>query len=71
MLSCFVFAARYIIAGLRSDDRGVTAVEYGLILALVAGVIIAGLLLLGPALDTLFSNSASCVTTPKGGCIGP
>jgi len=70
MLSYFVLAARYVIAGLRSDDRGVTAVEYGLILALVAGVIIAGLLLLGPALDTLFSNSASCVKAP-GGCTGP
>jgi pilus assembly protein Flp/PilA len=70
MLSYFVFAARYLIAGLRGDDRGVTAVEYGLILALVAGVIIAGLLLLGPALDTLFSNSASCVKAP-GGCTGP
>jgi pilus assembly protein Flp/PilA len=70
MLSYFAFAARYVIAGLRSDDRGVTAVEYGLILALVAGVIIAGLLLLGPALDTLFSNSASCVKAP-GGCTGP
>jgi pilus assembly protein Flp/PilA len=70
MLSYFVFAARYIIAGLRSDDRGVTAVEYGLILALVAGVIIAGLLLLGPALSTLFSNSANCVNAPAG-CNGP
>ena len=70
MLSYSVFAARYIIAGLRRDDRGVTAVEYGLILALVAGVIIAGLLLLGPALSTLFSNSANCVNAPAG-CNGP
>jgi pilus assembly protein Flp/PilA len=72
MLTYCLYAASYIWARLRRDDRGVTAVEYGLILALIAGVIIAGLLLLGPALNTLFTNSANCATTPdKTGCTGP
>ena len=71
MLSYCVFAARYAIGQLRRDDRGVTAVEYGLILALIAGVIITGLLLLGPALSSLFSNSANCVKTPAQGCTAP
>ncbi len=71
MLSYCVFAANYVIAGLRRDDRGVTAVEYGLILALIAGVILAGLLALGPALNTLFSNSTGCIKTPTPGCTGP
>jgi pilus assembly protein Flp/PilA len=71
MLSYCVFAARYTFGRLRYNDRGVTAVEYGLILALIAGVIITGLLLLGPAIGSLFSNSANCVTTPSKGCTAP
>ena len=70
MLSYLMYATSYVWARLRRDE-GVTAVEYGLILALIAGVIIAGLLLLGPALNALFSNSASCVKTPSAGCTGP
>jgi pilus assembly protein Flp/PilA len=70
MLSYLVCAAGFVTGRLRQDDRGVTAVEYGLILALIAGVIIAGLLVLGPALSSLFSNSASCVNAPTG-CNGP
>lgn len=38
----------------REDGQGM--VEYGLIIALVAVVAIAGLLLLGPKLSTLFTN---------------
>jgi pilus assembly protein Flp/PilA len=70
MLSYLVFATSYVMGRLRRDDRGVTAVEYGLILALIAGVIITGLLLLGPAISSLFSNSASCAKAPTG-CTGP
>jgi pilus assembly protein Flp/PilA len=69
MLSYLMYATSYVWARLRRDE-GVTAVEYGLILALIAGVIIAGLLLLGPALNNLFTNSANCVKTPTG-CTGP
>ena len=69
MLSYFMYATSYVWARLRRDE-GVTAVEYGLILALIAGVIIAGLLLLGPALNNLFTNSANCVNAPAG-CNGP
>ena len=70
MLSYLVFTGSYVMGRLRRDDRGVTAVEYGLILALIAGVIITGLLLLGPAISSLFSNSASCAKAPAG-CTGP
>lgn len=47
------------------DEEGVTAIEYGLIAALVAVVIIAGLKVLGPALSTLFTNIGNCVKTPS------
>jgi pilus assembly protein Flp/PilA len=38
------------------DEEGVTAIEYGLIAALVAVVIIVGLNILGPALRDIFSG---------------
>jgi pilus assembly protein Flp/PilA len=72
MLSTLVFAAGYAADRFRRDDRGVTAVEYGLILALIAGVIITGLLLLGPAISSLFTNSANCLNGGNAtGCTGP
>lgn len=37
------------------DEEGVTAIEYGLIAALVAVAIIAGLEILGPGLGTMFT----------------
>ena len=42
----------------REDDRGATAVEYGLMVALIAIVIIAGVTLLGKNLLDLFNEIA-------------
>lgn len=41
------------------DEEGVTAIEYGLIASLVAVVIIAALLVLGPKLAGIFTYIAS------------
>jgi Flp pilus assembly pilin Flp len=70
MLRCFVFAAGHVVGTLRRGDRGVTVIECGLILALVAGVVTTGLLLLGPVVGSLFSNSATCGNASTG-CTGP
>ena len=43
------------------DERGATAVEYGLMVALIAVVIIAAVTLLGNNLKTLFNNIAGSV----------
>jgi pilus assembly protein Flp/PilA len=43
------------------DDRGATAVEYGLLVALIAVVIIAAVTLLGTNLSGLFNRVASSV----------
>jgi len=48
------------VAALRSD-RGATAVEYGLMVALIAIVIIVAVTLLGTNLSTLFNNVATKV----------
>jgi pilus assembly protein Flp/PilA len=39
-----------------SKDRGATAVEYGLLVGLIAVVIIVGVTALGGQLNTLFNN---------------
>lgn len=44
-------------------DRGATAVEYGLLVGLIAVAIIATLLLLGPQLDALFDKVLAGLTT--------
>jgi pilus assembly protein Flp/PilA len=41
------------------DDSGATAVEYGLMVALIAIVIIGAVTLLGGNLSTLFNNAAT------------
>lgn len=43
------------------EEEGVTAIEYGLIAALVAVVIIAGLVILGPALNQTFNYVGTTV----------
>jgi pilus assembly protein Flp/PilA len=45
-------------ATIRTREEGASMVEYGLLVALIALVAIAGVILLGNALDTLFSSTA-------------
>ena len=46
------------------DEEGVTAIEYGLIAALIAVVIIAAVSLIGTRLDAAFDKIANCLATP-------
>jgi pilus assembly protein Flp/PilA len=46
-----------------SDSRGATAVEYGLIVALIAVVIIAAVILLGGNLSGIFNKAATSIPT--------
>jgi pilus assembly protein Flp/PilA len=47
-----------LFARFLKDESGATAIEYGLIAALIALAIVTGASLLGNALDTQFSNIA-------------
>ena len=47
------------------EDRGATAVEYGLLVGLIAVAIIAGLLIIGPKLTAIFNNVGSNLPTVK------
>jgi pilus assembly protein Flp/PilA len=55
MLKLFVFLQSFLVLPVRKDDRGATAVEYGLMVALIAGVIIAAVTLIGTNLNTVFT----------------
>ncbi len=55
---------------LLQDKKGATAVEYGLMVALIAVAIIAAVLLLGGNLATLFNLVASCLAPGFGICGG-
>ncbi len=50
-----------ILAKLQSRERGATAVEYGLMVALIAIVIIVAVTLLGNRLSALFTTVANSV----------
>lgn len=50
---------------LRTDRKGVTALEYGLIASLIAVAIISGVTLLGTNLKTEFSSIATTIAGEK------
>ncbi|GAB3886528.1 Flp family type IVb pilin [Terrabacter terrigena] len=53
--------AAKIHAVLASRDEGATAVEYGLMVALIAAVIIAGVTLIGTNSGNTFNNVATAI----------
>ena len=55
MLEKFI-AFQLFMTAPRKDDKGATAVEYGLMVALIAVVIIAAVTLLGTKLSALFNG---------------
>ena len=46
---------------LKNEESGQGMVEYGLIIALIAIVVIAALVLLGPKIKSIFTNAGSAV----------
>jgi len=50
-----------IVRNLRRDEEGATMVEYGLLIALIAMVALAGITLLGGNLQTLYTTVAGSV----------
>ena len=51
------------------DEQGATAIEYGLIAALVAVAVIAGASALGVNISGLFNSIAGCMANPVSGCM--
>jgi pilus assembly protein Flp/PilA len=61
MLSHFVYVTNFLADRLRRDDRGATAVEYGLIVALIAAVIVGVLITLGQQVNAAFQAVATAI----------
>lgn len=61
MLKLYVSLRNYLDQSLRQDDRGATAVEYGLLVALIAVVVIVAVTALGSKLSTLFNSVTSSI----------
>ncbi|HEX8603943.1 MAG TPA: Flp family type IVb pilin [Pseudoduganella sp.] len=58
-MKSFITAARQFAL----DEEGVTAIEYGLIAAVIAGVVITAFTALGGTLSTAFSRIGTKITT--------
>jgi len=54
------------IEGRKRDEKGATAVEYGLMVALIAAFIIGAVTLLGEQLDSLFRSVANALPGGEG-----
>ena len=50
----------------KRDEEGATAVEYGIMVALIAIVIIGAVLALGNSLDETFTEVGNCLDAPEG-----
>jgi pilus assembly protein Flp/PilA len=58
-----VNAIRYILLRLRADTRGATAIEYGLIAALIVVAMMGGLAALGGGAGGMWTKISSNVST--------
>lgn len=58
MLNDLFAGVRSLMKQARRDERGATMVEYGLMVALIAVVVVPALLILGPAIFNLFQGVA-------------
>jgi Flp pilus assembly pilin Flp len=72
LLSTTVNYIRTRVAELRAREDGVTAVEYALMVAIIALLMVAGFFLLFNNVSTAFTNTGSCVsnvsTAASAGC---
>jgi pilus assembly protein Flp/PilA len=59
MVKSIAIAQEFLARWVRHDDRGASAVEYGLLVFLIALVIIGAVTLLGSTLSSIFSAVAA------------
>jgi pilus assembly protein Flp/PilA len=61
MLKLYISLQNNLYHALHRDDRGATAVEYGLMVGLIAAVIVGIVTTLGGKLNTLFGTVSNAV----------
>jgi Flp pilus assembly pilin Flp len=70
LLSTTVNYIRARFADLRAREDGVTAVEYALMVAIIALLMVAGFFLLFENVSTAFTDTGDCVTNVSGAASG-
>lgn len=66
-----VIATRTWLHGRIESDRGASAVEYALLVGLIAAVIVAAVTLLGSHISGIFGNTASTICGTPSACTTP
>jgi len=61
LLTIFVNIQNLVARSLYQDDRGASAVEYGLLVALIGAVIVVAVTLIGTNLTSVFSKVAHAI----------
>jgi pilus assembly protein Flp/PilA len=61
MLTIAVYIQNLVTRWLDQDDRGASAVEYGLLVALIGAVIVVAITLIGTNLTSVFSKVAHAI----------
>jgi pilus assembly protein Flp/PilA len=61
MLKYAVYLQNLVARALSRDDRGASAVEYGLLVALIAAVIVTAVTLIGTNLTSVFGKVANAI----------
>jgi pilus assembly protein Flp/PilA len=62
-----VYARAFLNSRIK-DDRGASAVEYGLLVAAIAAVIVGIVFGLGTLVKNAFSKTSSCISGTGAGC---
>jgi pilus assembly protein Flp/PilA len=62
-----VYARAFLNSRIK-DDRGASAVEYGLLVAAIAAVIVGIVFGLGTLVKNAFSKTSSCISGTGSGC---
>lgn len=57
-----MYELQLFINNLRKSEKGATAVEYGIMVAAIAAVIIAIVITLGGQINTVFTNVSQAIT---------
>ncbi len=54
----------------KMEERGASAVEYGLLIAGIAAVIVLAVMALGPVVKSAFTKTCSAISTTDTACAG-
>ena len=59
---------RFYLTPLRRNEEGASAVEYGLLVALIAAVIVAAVIVLGGLVNGAFEDTSCGISSGSGSC---